>query len=102
MNNLIADTKGFDFYLAKEVVVKVDSNPINELHLHGIPEDAVSVKMPSGYKMVFSTLLNLDGQNHYLVKRLSKSLSMKDRIQALLVIRQIFWAVIQHYQKGLQ
>lgn len=77
MNNLIFDTKGFDFYLAKDIEIKVDSNPINEIHLHCIPPEAVSIKMPAGYKMAFSTLLHLDGQNHYLIKRLSKHFLMK-------------------------
>jgi hypothetical protein len=72
VNNLILDTKGYDFYLAKDIQIKVDSNPINEIHLHCIPAEAVSIKMPVGYKMAFSTLLHLDGQNHYLIKRLSK------------------------------
>ena len=32
----------------------------------------MSIKMPAGYRMAFSTLLQVDGTNAYLIKRQSK------------------------------
>lgn len=49
-----------------------EANPINELHLHPIKEASLSIKMPSGYRMVSSTLLHTDGVSSYLIKRMRR------------------------------
>lgn len=69
INCLIQDTKGYNYYLSKEIREDYNANPINELHIHPIPTGTTSIKMPTGYRMAFSTLLYLDGVSHYLIKR---------------------------------
>lgn len=79
VNDLFKDTKEYDIYFGK-VLQKVteenlsinEMNPINELHLHPINDASLSIKMPSGYRMAFSTLLHTDGVSSYLIKRISK------------------------------
>lgn len=77
--------ESFDYYLAKDhrevaeeplqsgkTANSIIANPINELHLHPITSTSMSIKMPNGYRMAFSTLLVVDGVSAYLIKRQSR------------------------------
>lgn len=57
-----------NLYLAKDRRIG-PGDPLNELHLHPLPSNSLSIKFPPGYRMASSTLLEVDGSNTYLVKR---------------------------------